>query len=314
MKRLLSILALSAAVAAAGYFWLQQASTSGQPEAAKLGTTEQCRSYTGLPPGWPAEPHAGMQRLEGGSFILGSKRGYPDEQPERPETVAGFWIDRTEVTNAQFAAFVAATGHVSSAEQGGGAAVFIKPEEVTGIQPGSWWKLKPGADWRHPEGPGSSIDGRANEPVVNVSYADAQAYAKWLGHELPSEREWEYAAKAGRSNEASDSSLRDAQHKPLANFWQGMFPVYDGAEDGYSGRAPVGCFPANPSGLYDMVGNVWEWTADREGSTTPVQQVIKGGSFLCSSDYCTRARASSRQPQEADLPTSHLGFRTIRRP
>lgn len=314
MKRLLSILAVSAAgLAAAGYFWLTQVGIAGVPQAVALGTPEQCRAYAGLPPGWPGDPQAGMQRLEGGSFVFGSKRGYAEEQPERSETVAGFWIDRSEVTNAQFAAFVAATGHVSSAERDGGSAVFIKPEELTGIEPGSWWKLKPGADWRHPEGPGSSIEGRAQEPVVNVSYADAQAYAKWLGHELPSEREWEYAAKAGRSNEAADSGLRDAQRKPLANFWQGLFPVHDGAEDGYAGRAPVGCFPANPNGLYDMVGNVWEWTTDQDGSATPVRQVIKGGSFLCSSDYCTRARASSRQPQEADLPTSHLGFRTIQR-
>jgi formylglycine-generating enzyme required for sulfatase activity len=167
--------------------------------------------------------------------------------------------------------------------------------------------------------------------VVDVTYADAQAYAHWLGRELPSEAQWEYAAKAGRSNEDSDRALRDAQGRPLANFWQGMFPLQDKAEDGFAGRAPVGCYPANPAGLHDMVGNVWEWTTDfyTDGghavnggtveeplSAAPERggvprRVIKGGSYLCSADYCVRARASSRQPEEIDLPASHLGFRTI---
>jgi formylglycine-generating enzyme required for sulfatase activity len=170
--------------------------------------------------------------------------------------------------------------------------------------------------------------------VVNVSYRDALAYAHWLGRELPSEAQWEFAAKAGRNNETADRALRDAQGHPLANFWQGLFPYQDSAEDGYPGRAPVGCFPANPYGLHDMVGNVWEWTTDiyvshsvdgsERGASEAVsvssasngaqRNVIKGGSYLCSANYCVRARASSRQPEEVDLPASHLGFRTIARP
>jgi formylglycine-generating enzyme required for sulfatase activity len=197
------------------------------------------------------------------------------------------------------------------------------------VREGSWWHLLKDADWRHPEGAGSSIKGHENEPVVDVSYNDALAYAHWLGRELPTEAQWEYAAKGGRSNEKSDHSLRDAQGHPLANFWQGLFPISNSDEDGFPGRAPVGCFAANPYGLHDMVGNVWEWTTDLYSDQHDVamnlddqrtaiaprgsapQQVIKGGSYLCSADYCVRARASSRQPQEADLPASHLGFRTI---
>ncbi|HEY1075781.1 MAG TPA: SUMF1/EgtB/PvdO family nonheme iron enzyme, partial [Fontimonas sp.] len=150
--------------------------------------------------------------------------------------------------------------------------------------------------------------------------ADALAYAQWLGRDLPSEVEWEFAAKAGRDNETADATLRDAAKKPQANFWQGLFPYQDDVEDGYSGRAPVGCFAANPNGLHDMVGNVWEWTRDAyvpgmgEALSGVPRQVIKGGSYLCAANYCERARASSRQGQEADLPTSHLGFRTVLRP
>jgi len=187
---------------------------------------------------------------------------------------------------------------------------------------GSWWHLDQQANWRHPDGARSSIEGRAHEPTVGVTYADATAYAHWLGHELPSEAQWEFAAKAGRGNDQADHSLRDAQGRPQANFWQGLFPLHDKAEDGYAGRAPVGCFASNPLGLHDMVGNVWEWTTDLYVSHgdaveqppprgSAVRHVIKGGSFLCADNYCVRARASSREGQEADLPASHLGFRTV---
>lgn len=303
----------------------------------QLGTTKLCQSYQGLPDGWGRDPHAGMLKIAAGSFQLGSQRGYAEERPLRQIKVNSFWIDRTEVSNAQFASFVKATGYITDAERPGdkgGAVLFyidyIDPNQP--VTPGSWWHLVRGADWRHPKGPGSGIEGRGHDPVVNVSHADALAYAHWLGHQLPSEAQWEYAAKAGRNDAESDRTLRDAAGTPQANFWQGAFPLSDQAEDGYAGRAPVGCYPANPYGLQDMVGNVWEWTSDpwqdsHRPETLADQQarlpgrgqapryvtryVIKGGSFLCAADYCARARASSRQPAERDLPSEHLGFRTV---
>ncbi len=302
---------------------------------APLGTRADCAAYGGLPAGWGSAAHAGMIRIEAGQFALGSERGYAEERPLREATVDAFWIDRTEVTNAQFASFVAATGYISDAQRRPGAVAFRAPGSSDPLTPGSWWTLQQGADWRHPEGPDSSIEGRAHEPVVNVSYADALAYAHWLGRALPSETQWEYAAKAGRSNRAADRSLRDALGQPQANFWQGMFPLHNTGEDGFPGRAPVGCFKASPNGLYDMVGNVWEWTTDRyqdghagthedasladrltaiPAAAGASQRVIKGGSYLCSADYCVRARAASRQGQEADLPAVHLGFRTVSAP
>jgi formylglycine-generating enzyme required for sulfatase activity len=295
-----------------------------------LGTLATCQAYKGLPLGWGKAKHAGMVKIEGGEFQVGSERGYPDERPLPSTQIDSFWIDRTEVSNAQFAAFVAATHYVTDAEKNDGSAVFRMPGVADGeVKEGSWWHLIKDANWQHPEGAGSDIVGREHEPVVNVSYTDALAYAHWLGRELPTEAQWEYAAKGGRSNEKSDRSLRDAKGHPLANFWQGLFPISNSDEDGFPGRAPVGCFAANPYGLHDMVGNVWEWTTDIYSDrsdmsmnmddqrtaipargTAPLR-VIKGGSYLCSADYCVRARASSRQPEESDLPASHLGFRTI---
>lgn len=312
------------------FFWLHRPEPV-QSAVAKLGTPVDCAAYNGLPPDWGHHRYAGMVHIANGSFTLGSDRGYAEERPLQQMPMRDFWIDRTEVTNAQFAAFVAATGYVTTAEQSAtqGAAVFYVDADSK-TEPGSWWHLMKDANWRQPDGASSNITQRAHEPVVDVSYADALAYAHWLGRELPTEAEWEYAAKAGRSNAESDRSLRDAQGRPVANFWQGMFPLQDRAEDGYAGRAPVGCYPANPWALHDMVGNVWEWTTDRyDDRHAPqslaesanalsmrrgaIQQVIKGGSYLCSADYCVRARAASRQGQEADLPASHIGFRTILR-
>ncbi|MGH8456378.1 MAG: formylglycine-generating enzyme family protein [Stenotrophobium sp.] len=302
------------------------------PSLTPLGDLSSCKAYDGLPLNWGKNRHAGMVRIPGGDFELGSRRGYAEERPLQQDHVAAFWMDRTEVTNAEFASFVVATGYVTDAERGDGSAVFKAPDDGQALTPGSWWQLVKGANWRHPEGPDSSIAGRAHEPVVDVTYADALAYAHWLGRALPTEAQWEYAAKAGRGNEDADRALRDAQGRPLANFWQGPFPVQNTDEDGFAGRAPVGCFPANPYGLQDMVGNVWEWTKDLYTDShaasladvpdpaltdlsphkTAVRRVIKGGSFLCADNYCARARASSRQPEDVDLPASHLGFRTIR--
>ena len=244
-----------------------------------------------------------------------------------------FWIDATEVTNAQFAAFVAATGYVTDAERQGGGAVFRPPVlSPDGSGDNTWWKFAPGADWRHPEGPQSTIKGAENAPVVQVTRADALAYATWLGRTLPNEAQWEAAAKAGRDDASLERTPLDVKGKPTANFWQGSFPFENKADDGFVSRAPVGCFVANPYGLYDTIGNVWEWTRDAytgphqphgHGNAAPGRathnasagaevSVIKGGSYLCAANYCVRYRASARHPHESDLPASHVGFRTIR--
>ena len=330
MKRLAYAVLALVVVAAAGYVAAGHWRETAPAGDAALGDLQRCKQYSGLPANWGSDPHAGMQRIRGASFQLGSLRGYAQERPQVETSVDSFWIDRTEVSNAQFASFVVATGYVTEAERNGGSAIFGVDAEVR-----NWWRLAADASWRHPEGAGSDIAKRAHEPVVNVTYADALAYAHWLNRELPTEAQWEFAAKAGRGDEESDRQLRDAKGHPLANFWQGMFPIQDVAEDGFAGRAPVGCYAANPYGLHDMVGNVWEWTtsvyeAGHSGAiqthdelaalTLPgrdqrtsrsVLRVIKGGSFLCSADYCARARAASRQPEESDLPASHIGFRTI---
>jgi formylglycine-generating enzyme required for sulfatase activity len=290
-----------------------------------LGTREGCAAYSGLPARWLDDPHAGMVHVAAGDFDFGSDRGYAEEGPAQRTHVDGFWIDRTEVTTAQFAAFVRATSYVTQAEHDGGAAVFVAPQPDETAEPGSWWQLARGARWRYPEGR-ANAPARDNEPVVDVAYADAIAYAHWLHRDLPSESQWEFAAKGARNNQEADAALRDAQGRPQANFWQGVFPLSNSIEDGFSLRAPAGCYAANPNGLHDMVGNVWEWTSDPyrdRGAHTSLadpmptrnaaaaRQVIKGGSYLCSLNYCARARASSRQGAEADLPQAHVGFRTI---
>ncbi|QHS11273.1 formylglycine-generating enzyme family protein [Sinimarinibacterium sp. NLF-5-8] len=295
-------------------FWQARAPQIGT--GSPLGDLVRCGNYSGLPQGWGQNPRAGMVYIPGGTFEQGSARGYPEERPQRAQKVAGFWIDRTEVTNAQFAAFVNATGYVTTAERQRISASFQMPESDAPIAEGSWWQLNPDAHWQQPEGQGSDLKGRENQPVVLVSFEDAQAYARWLGRALPTEAQWEYAAKAGRSNEAADAALRDADGKLQANFWQGLFPYHNEGKDGFTGRAPVGCYPPNPWGLHDMVGNVWEWTTDlfstSPATSTAPSHVIKGGSYLCASNYCSRARTSSRQGEEADLPSVHLGFRTVR--
>lgn len=261
-------------------------------------------------------------------FAMGSARGYPEEGPPTPAHVHAFGIDAHEVTNRQFAAFVAATGYVTQAERpGGGAVVFTPPTQPLDTpDPRLWWRWTPGADWRHPLGPGSGIAGRADEPVVNVSYADAAAYARWAGRALPSEEQFEAAARIG---------VRDPEAAPdlhRANTWQGRFPAADAGGDGWRGVAPVGCFAASPIGTYDLIGNVWEWTRSPYlpthapivvGDGTPADpgfdprqpgvavRVIKGGSFLCAANYCARYRPAARHAQEEGLAASHLGFRTV---
>jgi formylglycine-generating enzyme required for sulfatase activity len=282
-----------------------------------------------------------MVWVPGGTFEFGDTE-LPEEQPMRQTTVAGLWMDRTEVTNDEFAEFVRATGHVTLAErpvdlakhaglppdmQQPGAVVFVMPTDVRGGgHLTQWWRYTAGANWRHPGGPATSIAGRGAFPVVTLAFEDAQAYAHWKGRSLPSEAQWEWAARAGQTKAAQDHA-----QPAHANTWQGLFPVVNSGDDGFVGLAPVGCYPPNALGLFDMIGNAWELTADaytpthaepgvsvplpsdvRAAATATVgQRVIKGGSFLCAPNYCMRYRSGARQPQDDDLGTSHLGFRTI---
>lgn len=303
-----------------------------------------------------------MGWIPGGTFRMGSDRHYPEERPVHRVTVDGFWIDRCAVTNEQFARFVAATGHVTTAEIPpdpkqypgalphmlyAGSLVFHAPPGPVDLRDVSnWWRLVAGADWRHPEGPGSSLAGRERHPVVHVSYTDAEAFARWAGKELPSEAEFEYAAWGGR--EGTEFAWGDALEPGgahMANVWQGRFPHENLARDGFVGTAPVGSFPPNGYGLYDMIGNTWEWTTDwyvprhpaerekaccvprnprgprEEESYDPrlprvriPRKVLKGGSHLCAPNYCRRYRPPARFPEPVDTSTCHVGFRCVLRP
>ncbi|WP_347987776.1 formylglycine-generating enzyme family protein [Methylomonas sp. AM2-LC] len=292
-----------------------------------LGTPEQCTHYSGLPNDWGTHPRAGMVYINGGVFTLGTTLGYPEERNEIKTSVKGFWIDQTEVTVAQFLAFVKATGYITEAERDGGGVVFHNPDtDELNQRSYAWWKFRQGADWRHPAENDISPD--PNQPVTLVTLNDALAYSKWLGRDLPTEAEWEYAAKAGLHGANLEKEPRDAKGKPLANFWQGSFPTLNNREDGYKGLAPVGCFSANEFKLYDMIGNAWEQTKDiyteshQSRTETNLSQsrevpnqamVVKGGSHLCGRDFCVRYRPSAREAHEANLPISHIGFRTVLR-
>ena len=317
------------------------------------------RAATGHPsaPGmiWP-----GMIWIAGGTFLMGSDQHYPEEAPAHNVRVDGFWIDRTAVTNRDFARFVAETGHVTLAEQSPDAAdypdadpqllvpastVFVAPTHLVDLHdPYNWWAYVPGADWRHPQGPGSSVTNKPDHPVVHVAWNDVRAYADWAGKELPTEAEWEFAARGGLSGAPyawGEEFVPGNQW--MANTWQGRFPYVNSAADGHAGTAPVGSYPANGYGLLDMIGNVWEWTddwyqahqpaghaccavanprgGDRAHSLDPQspetgipRKVMKGGSHLCSPDYCRRYRPAARMAQPIDTATSHLGFRCIMRP
>ena len=298
--------------------------------------TDKERLQCALPPENASRPHPGMVWVPGGRFELGDTEN-PEELPLRITTVAGLWMDRTEVTNDAFAAFVKATGYVTVAErpvdlkahpglppemQQAGAVVFVMPNDLkAGGQLTQWWRYTPGANWRHPGGPGTSIENRGAFPAVTLAYEDALAYARWKGHSLPTEAQWEWAARAGQQRAGQDHA-----QPQQANTWQGLFPVANSADDGFVGLAPVGCYAPNALGLFDMIGNVWELTADRytanhaapatteqiRPKTSPLaQRVIKGGSYLCAPNYCMRYRSGARQPQDDDLGASHLGFRTV---
>ena len=288
-------------------------------------------------------------RIPAGTFRMGSDQHYPEEAPVRSVTVESFEIDRFPVTNAQFAAFVDATGYETVAERPLDPADFpgAPPENLV---PGSlvftmtagpvdlrhldqWWTWTPGASWRHPEGPASSLEGRENEPVVHVAFEDAEGFAGWAGKALPTEPEWERAARGGLDQAAYVwGSEPEAPGERLANFWHGDFPWRP--DDGYGVRQPVGSFPPNGYGLHDMAGNVWEWTSDwwterrdeprsspccvPEESYDPAQpqfriprKVVKGGSYLCADSYCLRYRPAARRPQMVDTGMSHIGFRCV---
>lgn len=297
--------------------------------------------------------------VPGGRFRMGSEEFYPEERPVRDKTVGAFWIDPYPVTNGQFRAFVADTGYLTTAERPVTAADYPGADPAL-LTPGSlvfhqtagpvdlrdvrnWWSYQPGADWRHPEGPASDLTGRGDHPVVHVAFEDAAAYARWAGKELPSEAEWEYAARGGMDGMpyAWGDDLTPGGHR-MANTWTGEFPWQKLPGD-HGTTSRVGCYPANGYGLYDMIGNVWEWTADRyQVASTPrppspccagtataaggpapaggtaggvvkvvVFKVVKGGSFLCAPSYCRRYRPAARQGQSTDTSACHMGFRCV---
>jgi len=279
--------------------------------------------------------YPGMVWVEGGDFIMGAEGTYFEEGPAHDESVSGFWIAQHEVTNAEFATFVEKTGYMTLAERGienpqtgeniPGSAVFAPHVSDEPVNPfAGWWQFMQEANWRQPEGPGSTIEGRENHPVVHIAFEDAQAYAQWKGHALPTEAQFEYAAQ--------ESQMRDGEGNYTANTWQGLFPFQHDTKDGFTGTSPVGCYTPNELGLYDMIGNVWEWTQtpyfhnhaftdkdnfpqgyDPNQPGEPVA-VIKGGSYLCAPNYCMRYRPEARQAQSKGLGTSHVGFRTVINP
>ncbi len=309
-------------------------------------------------------PPAGMRLIAGGVFSMGSEKYYQEERPIRRIRVGDFWIDPSPVTNRAFAAFVTATGYRTVAE------TPPDPRDYPGMRPefahpGSlvfrratmpiplddarrWWSFTLGADWRHPTGPDSTIDGLMDHPVVHIAHSDAQAYAAFAGKSLPSEAEWEYAACGGRHG--ADYAWGDELAPDgaiLANYWVGHFPYSNDRFDGGYRTTEVGRYPANGYGLFDMIGNVWEWTDDWYtlperllarggkqpccaigdprggtraesidwGDAAPIgQKVIKGGSHLCAPNYCQRYRPAARHPQAIDSSTSHIGFRCVWRP
>ena len=302
-----------------------------------------------------------MIAVPGGIFLMGSEAFYPEEAPVRRVKVDPFLMDATPVTNEQFAAFIAETGYRTFAEEApdpadypgmdpslavAGSLVFTMTDKPVSLDdPSQWWRWTPGADWRHPTGPDSSIDEIMDHPVVQVVHQDAVAYARWAGKSLPSEAEFEWAARGGlegRDYAWGDELAPEGQH--LANSWQGLFPYANTCEDGWLRTSPVRAFPPNPYGLYDLIGNVWEWTEDwwslpqkiqkkkpgacctldnprggfRAKSFDPAmptltipRKVIKGGSHLCAPSYCQRYRPAARHPQSIDSSTSHVGFRCI---
>lgn len=309
-----------------------------------------------------APPFKQMRWIPGGEFLMGAEGFYPEEGPVRRVRVDGFWIDEKPVTNAEFRRFIKATGYRTVAERAPdpalypdadpallvpGSLVFQRPSHRVPLDDArAWWAYVPGACWKHPEGPGSSLHGREHHPVVHVAYEDAAAYAAWAGKELPTEAEWEFAARGGLDGAVYAWGDEFAPRgRMLANTWQGRFPHENLLTDGHEGTSPVGSFPPNGYGLYDMIGNVWEWTGDYftprhtlgaadnccvpsnprvdtpEASFSGAgpdahipRRVIKGGSYLCAPNYCLRYRPAARQAETVETSTCHIGFRCVVRP
>jgi sulfatase modifying factor 1 len=319
-------------------------------------------------PAAPGDAPPGMAWIRGGEFTMGtdSSLGWPDEKPAHRVQVDGFWMDETEVTNAQFREFVDATGYLTTAERTPdaeellrqlpedtppppkdkivpGALVFVPTKENVPLDDYSrWWEWTPGASWKHPEGPDSDLRGREDHPVVHVSWEDASAYATWAHKRLPTEAEWEYAARGGLDDKPYvwGDAKPGADGKWQCNIWQGEFPSKNTVDDGFARTAPVKSFAPNGFGLYDMAGNVWEWCGDwyqqdlyaRRANVAVVRnpqspsrssdparpfmplRVQRGGSFLCNDSYCTRYRPSARHGCSPDTGMSHVGFRCVRSP
>ena len=303
----------------------------------------------------------GMVWIPGGNFLMGSDVHYVEEKPQHRAGVDGFWMDETTTTNAEFAAFVAATGHVTVAERPLDPALY-PGADPTMLAPGAlvfrmtdgpvdtrdisnWWRWTPGACWSAPEGPGSTIRGREDHPVVQVAFEDVAAFARWAGKELPTEAEWEFAARGGL--EGAEFAWGDELRPDdidVANTWQGSFPWSNLATDGFEATCPVRSFPPNGFGLFEVCGNVWEWTTDwwgarhqadpkkpccapqnprgpaiessfdaRQPAIRIPRKVVKGGSYLCAPSYCRRYRPAARHAQMVDTGMNHIGFRCIRR-
>ena len=320
------------------------------------------KEQVAVPAGVTHAPFPDMVWIPGGTFLMGSDHHYLEERPIHRVTVDGYWMDRAPVTNERFARFVEETGHRTFAEIPpdpeqypgalpemlyAGSLVFQKPSQRPDPREGvTWWHYVRGADWRRPQGPDSSIERRKRHPVVHVTYADAEAFARWEGKTLPTEAEWEFAARGGLDGAVyAWGSEFLAGHRHLANTWQGEFPWQSFVQDGFEGTSPVGAFPPNGYGLLDMIGNVWEWTSDWYRPTHPAEavkaccipsnplgprleesydpsmpdikiprKVLKGGSHLCAPNYCRRYRPAARFPEPIDTSTCHVGFRCIVRP
>jgi sulfatase modifying factor 1 len=304
-------------------------------------------------------PSQNMVWIPGGPFVMGSDEHYPEEAPAHKMSVDGFWMDSHQVTNAQFRRFVKATGYVTLAERTPladdypgakpellvpGSIVFVPPPNRVDLDDHYvWWQWVPGADWKHPEGPGGNIGGRERHPVVHVAWEDVNAYASWVDKAMPTEAEWEFASRGGLDGKAYAWGDELApKGRMLANYWQGEFPWENLGLDGYERTSPVGSFPPNGYGLFDTIGNVWEWTSDwytdghaemhrccgsiptnptggeREASIdlkapgAPMpRKVLKGGSFACAENYCRRYRPAARMHHPIDTGTNHIGFRCI---